>query len=131
MPSLGVQASPGGGEREAHDGIAILQVPPTHAFRRCMQSMDAFFLRPAAEKRRCAASDGPGCQVGYMHNEAAGGEMFEAKVLHDPRWPWPDAALRAAGARRLDPRRRLLRAGGPSPAGHARRAVGQLSHLLR
>lgn len=85
----------------AADGMALL-VPDgdgstaAFKFRRCLEVMESFFLRSQAEKRRSAATDGPGCVVGYMHNDSGGAEMFEAKCIHDPRWPWPDEAMRRA-----------------------------------
>jgi len=61
---------------------------------RCLQAAERFFALPCAAKRKHAASDGPGCQVGYMVIEELGAEMFEAKRHHDPRWPWPDEQTR-------------------------------------
>ena len=89
------------------DGIVLLRLPADqHAaakFSTCVTALCDFFKRDRAEKNFCAASDGPGQHVGYMCADEAGGEMFEAKVNFDPRWPWPNPRLRDAvlDARRL------------------------------
>lgn len=82
------------------DGMALL-VPSdsemaARTFSRCISVMDDYFARPEDQKRKSAAGPGPGCQVGYMINAEGGAEMFEAKCAHDPRWPWPDEAVRGA-----------------------------------
>ena len=56
--------------------------------------MQKFFARPHNEKAGCAAAEGPGCQVGFMINGQD--EIFESKVHHDPRWPWPGDEVRTA-----------------------------------
>lgn len=81
------------------DGIALIELPPAAAaaekFARCRAVMAQFFARSGADKSRSAATEGPGCSVGYMLKDG-GGEMFEARCTHDPRWPWPDDTVRSA-----------------------------------
>lgn len=81
------------------DGAIILSMPAAarsaQRVAACYAACDAFFALPAADKLRHGATEGPGCQVGYMAQPEHGMEMFEAKLRHDPRWPWP-AAIRAA-----------------------------------
>lgn len=79
------------------DGMVIIDNSDTQMEERrhrCLQAAERFFALPCAAKRKHAASDGPGCQVGYMVIEELGAEMFEAKRHHDPRWPWPDEQTR-------------------------------------
>ena len=82
------------------EGIVLLRLPESEnaaeKFEACLAALREFFAYDRQTKNFCAASDGPGCQVGYMCAEAGGAEMFEAKVVHDPRWPWPNAKLREA-----------------------------------
>ena len=81
------------------DGVVLLRLPPIdHAavkFASCLDALREFFKLDRATKNFCAASKGPGCQVGYMVADfPAGAEMLEAKLRHDPRWPWPNAKVR-------------------------------------
>jgi len=88
------------------DGMALLSLPAGSAetFQRCQQAMAKFFAQPEAEKQRHAGTTGAGCQVGFMHTDRPGVEIFEAKCRHDPRYPWPETGgVKAAvlGAREL------------------------------
>ena len=80
------------------DGIVLLQLPRSvgldQRLHRCRQAMQAFFELPREQKSGCAAAEGPGCQVGYMINGED--EIFESKIFHDPRWPWPSGTVQSA-----------------------------------
>ena len=68
-------------------------------FCRSNELVQAFFAKPKEEKLPHGPAEGPGCFVGYQGNEEKGQEIFEAKRLHDPRWPWPSESMRRPGCR--------------------------------
>ena len=85
------------------DGYAIIKLGTSDSIvATCLEHMEAFFDRETSHKEMHAATDGPGCSVGFMYSGTPGVEIFEAKCLHNPRYPWPDPALRAAVSRARD-----------------------------
>lgn len=99
-------------ESLARDGFATVSIRGSApVFAECLKEMAAFFALPSSQKQRHAAAHGPGCNVGFMFSDKKDSmEIFEAKCLHNPQYPWPSPTLQRAVTRARDLLHRTARA---------------------